>query len=83
MRRRARAKCWLRRVRARESIVGLDFQTDMGRWGLSSRIFLLGVWDIEMEEFNCLRIIIGAESWGSIISPRVKLRRGARNFVIA
>lgn len=35
--RRTRAKCWLRRVRARESIVGfgevdLDFKTDMGRW---------------------------------------------------
>lgn len=36
-----------------------------------------------MEEFNCVRIIIGAESWGSIISSRVKSRRGARNFVIA
>lgn len=61
--------------------VDLDFQTDMGRWDLSSGIFLLGVWNIEMEEFNCVCITIGAESWGSIISPRVKLRRGARNFI--
>ena len=49
----------------------------MGRGDLSSRVFMLGVWNIEMEEFNCVRIIIGAESWGSIIPSRVKLRRGA------
>jgi len=57
---------------------GFGFSDGYGEMGLE-----WWVWNSEMEEFNCVRIIIGAEGWGSMISSRVKLRRGARNFVIA
>ena len=39
--------------------VDLDPWTDVGRWDLSSRFFFfLGVWNIEMEEFNCVRRVV-------------------------